>query len=357
MARIELLNRRNARGRLAIDPSKLGKHKKEEIALQQKYAKIMRDNPDEGLEQFFQQYSKAKLNYADPLELAGSSRDFRSMISTELEPGVRAAQKENAEIIRKEGEGGTTKLDAQLTGNMSSMVSGWSRLTQEMEKANIALAAVNTGFSGFSKLAEKLSGYTQQINAIKLQEGRPEPTPGQPLITNNPVYNEQRKKYLRGLVDAGLSREMIDREVISTDPKIINRERNRPGASFDSPASGFFSGIYNAIAGHKPWAETYSITPLVDSLAEGTPMISPKPQMPTAQEQMDARLRDAMGGELPPKKPDAGGGASGALSNSAHDLSGAATDLRTAAAAIGNIKIPNPSVFTGAPPMARQGSK
>jgi hypothetical protein len=357
MARLDLLNRRDAQGKLAIDPSKLGKYKKDEIQLQQKYAKMMRDNPDEGLEQFFRQYTLAKQNYADPLELAGSSRDFRSMISTELEPGVRAAQRENAEIIRKEGEGGTTKLDAQLTGNMSSMVSGWSRLTQEMEKANIALAAVNTGFSGFSKLAEKLSGYTQQLNAIKLQEGRPEPTPGQPVIPNDPNYNEQRKKYLRGLVDAGLPREMIDREVISTDPKIINRERNRPGASFDSPASGLFSGIYNAIANHKPWSEGYTLTPLVDSLAEGSPMISPKPQMPTPQEQMDARLRDAIGEEPPKPKPEAGGDAGSLINDGAHTFSTAVGQFAGAVGGLSRLGAPNPSVFTGAQPMTRQGSK
>jgi hypothetical protein len=71
---------------------------------------------------------------------------------------------------------------------------------------------------------------------------------------------------------------------------------------------------------------------------------------------MDARLRDAMGGELPPKKPEAGGDAGSLINDGAHTFSKAVGQFAGAVGGLSRLGGAT-SVFTGAPPMARQGSK
>lgn len=332
MARLALLSAEDKKGRPLIPQHKLGKYKKYEQQLQQQYAQWMKDDPDAAFEEFYRLKNKAEKFYPDSLEAAGASRDFRSLISTELEPGIRYAQKEAAETIREEGMGGTRKIDQQLQNNIPDMVTGWQRLQQEMTKTEQALAKVSNGFSFFNSMANGFSEYTKALHGSILQKDRAKllqdyPNPDE----NNKEYMAARAEYLKRGKMAGMNDQWLLNEAMATDPR--NIIKGKQATTFDSPMTSYMGKAWDMLSGYTPLVDRYKINSVVDSAINGTPVIESKePQVPI-QEQQQNYLQNALEGKQAPIP----GTGNAPLENSASKLDSAADKLFSAAHALQSI--------------------
>lgn len=333
MARLAMLSSEGKDGKPLIHRSELGKYKKLEMDLQDKYSQWMKDDPDAAFEEFYQLKRKAEKHYADPLEAAGASRDFRSIISTQLDPGIRYAEKQAADTIRQEGLQGTEKLDKQLSNNIPEMVTGWQRLSGEMAKTEQVLAKVSNGFGFFNTMANGFSEYTKALHGTIIQKDRQKllqdfPNPD----VNDEKYMSARAEYLKRGRLSGMTDQWMATEAYATDPRnLIGRKT----PTFDTGATGYIGKAWDWISGYQPLSERYRMGSLLDTATTGEPLISERtPQLPYEQQQQNY-INDALEGKATAPIP---GGGHAPLENSATQLNESASALKAAAHALQSIK-------------------
>lgn len=336
IARLQMLNEKNADGSRKYDPLNLTSKKyKEDIHNRiEENARQQAINPYYNAEQLVMQTEIAKQSFSNPHQLVKANKHYRSQYSAKAEESFLAQVKEKEDIYIAERKAGSSKVDSLLKDNKHDMVSQWDELSKAAVRSTQSISKLVDGLWGMETVIKALNSITknaQDASLVKssIQDLEKKYPKGKP-IQNRAEFAQDRAKMLKDAKVANMSKTELHRLMLNSSPEMFEHV---PESSFPR-IDGAISWFKNK--GETPFSETHKITPFANSLYGSGPVIQKRDTpLQSWETRMDVELDAAMNPKVPdpsalnPESVDVG-----PLGDSAQGLKEAAQELKEAAQAL-----------------------
>lgn len=323
IARMELLNQRDAQGNLKYTPQQVTSAKMKPYVFEIMERNAQQQKADEWhlAEQLMIQKQMAARNYSDPFDIVGVSKFHRSKYEAQVAPGFTDTWKTDTAEGRKAEQAGQGRIYEKLDNNRKDLISPWKELEAAITRAGQATSKLHSGLTGLESVMGLLNQHTKAMGDASVKKESIEALEkdfkrGVPLGNKRAEFMKRTGRALQQAKNNGMDPQQLHNLEVSLRPEIWERQDRQ---EYSQAPGGI---AWDNLGSIKTLSERYKMNPLIGD----KPIMERRPDTPyESDEDRWKRELQARIGENNDSYPggDGSGGAGGQIQEGAMNFSSA----------------------------------